>query len=248
MDGQQTTRGGNRRDGSGRFAPGCSGNPAGKRKGTRNRATLLAAALRDGEGEAAARTIIDKAVSGDAVAARFCLTLLSPRPRGRAIALDLPDGARPADVDAAYDVTLAAMAAGEITPDEALIVTKVLDGRLRALEACRREARRAARDGVDPGAAAMADDPGKIDDAAAEPPRLASRPAFSLHLAASLRGSASPLALRHAAFASPSAPLGGRAACIRPAFAGSAPLGGARSSRPGPSHPDWAELYASIAS
>jgi hypothetical protein len=46
MDTQEATM----RDGKGRLAPGCSGNPAGKREGTRNRATLLAEALRDGEG------------------------------------------------------------------------------------------------------------------------------------------------------------------------------------------------------
>jgi hypothetical protein len=131
MEGTQTTL----RDRNGRFAAGCSGNPAGKRKGTRNRATLLAEALRDGEGEAVARIVIDKALAGDAVAARFCLTLLSPKPRGRAITLDLPEGCRPGDVVAAFNITLAAMAAGEITPDEALVITRVLDGRLRALKA-----------------------------------------------------------------------------------------------------------------
>jgi hypothetical protein len=137
MDGmEQTAIGtGTERNRNGRFAPGCSGNPAGKRKGTRNRATLLAAALREDEGEAVARVVIDKALAGDAVAARFCLSLLSPKPRGRAITLDLPEAAGPGDVVAAFNATLAAMAAGEITPDEALVVTKVLDGRLRALKA-----------------------------------------------------------------------------------------------------------------
>ena len=70
------------RDANGRFVPGQSGNPAGKKSGTRNRATLLAEALRDGEGEAAARIVIDKALAGDAVAARFLLDRLTPRPRG----------------------------------------------------------------------------------------------------------------------------------------------------------------------
>jgi hypothetical protein len=123
------------RDAAGRFVPGASGNPAGKRPGTRNRKTVLAEALRDGEDNAVARVVIDKAIGGDGVAARFLLGLISPKPRGRAIALDLPEGTRPGDVVATFDATFAAMAAGEITPDEALIVTKVLDGRLRALQA-----------------------------------------------------------------------------------------------------------------
>jgi hypothetical protein len=105
------------RDAAGRFVPGASGNPAGKRPGTRNRKTVLAEALRDGEDNAVARVVIDKAIGGDGVAARFLLGLISPKPRGRAIALDLPEGTRPGDVVAAFDATFAAMAAGEITPD-----------------------------------------------------------------------------------------------------------------------------------
>jgi hypothetical protein len=122
------------RDSSGRFMPGTSGNPAGKRPGTRNRKTVLAEALRDGEDTSVARVVIDKALAGDGVAARFLLGLLSPKPRGRTIELDLPEDARAGDILAAFDATLAGMAAGEITPDEALIVTKVLDARRCALE------------------------------------------------------------------------------------------------------------------
>jgi hypothetical protein len=127
------------RDANGRFVPGRSGNPAGKKPGTRNRATVLRAALSDGEDKAAARIVIDKALAGDAVAARFIVDRLTPRPRGREIQLDLPAGAKASDVLAASNATIAAMAAGEITPDEALTVTRVLDGRLRALKAAARE-------------------------------------------------------------------------------------------------------------
>ncbi len=127
------------RDANGRFAPGSSGNPAGKKPGTRNRATILREALAEGEGIAAARIVIDKALAGDAVAARLIVDRLTPRPRSRAIALDLPSGEKAGDVLAASNATIAAMASGEITPDEALTVTKVLDGRLRALKAAARE-------------------------------------------------------------------------------------------------------------
>src|SRR6185312_4159006 len=83
------------RDADGRFVPGQSGNPAGKKPGTRNRATVLREALADGEETAAARIVIDRALAGDAVAARFIV--------------------------------------------ERLTVTRVLDGRLRALKAAARE-------------------------------------------------------------------------------------------------------------
>jgi hypothetical protein len=106
---------------------------------------VLREALRDGEDVAAARIVIDKALAGHAVTARFIVDWLTPRPRGRTIELDLPAGASTRDMVPAYDAALQAMASGEITPDEALMVTRILDGRLRALKAAAREERRIAR-------------------------------------------------------------------------------------------------------
>src|SRR5260221_13899101 len=113
------------RDANGRFIPGQSGNPAGKRPGTRNRATVLREALRDGEEAATARVVIDKALSGNQVAARFVVDRLMPRPRSRTIELDLPAGA---GILAGYDAAGQAMVSGEIPPGEALTMTRVLDG------------------------------------------------------------------------------------------------------------------------
>jgi hypothetical protein len=124
---------GSGRDAAGRFVAGQSGNPAGKRPGTRNRRTLLMAALRDGEDLTAARVVIDKAVSGDAVAARFLVALISPRPRGQTIHLDLPED--DCNVVAAFDATLRGLADGEITPDEAVVVSRFLRTREQVLQA-----------------------------------------------------------------------------------------------------------------
>jgi hypothetical protein len=129
-----TVANGSGRDASGRFVPGQSGNPAGKVPGTRNRKTVLMAALRDGEGEAAARVVIEKALAGDAVAARFVVALISPKPRGRTIHLDMPED-DDCNVVTAFNVTLRALCDGEITPDEALQVSRFLDGRRRVLQA-----------------------------------------------------------------------------------------------------------------
>lgn len=60
------------------FRPGQSGNPAGKPKGTRHRATMLAEQLLDGEAEAMIRTVIEKAKQGDMVALRLCLDRIVP--------------------------------------------------------------------------------------------------------------------------------------------------------------------------
>src|SRR5579859_5683387 len=128
------------RDDRGRFQPGASGNPAGKKPGTKNRATILKEALRDGEDTSVARIVIDKALAGDAVAARFLLERLEPKPRGRAIHLEIPEGLSPAgEVVATFNAALRAMAAGEITPDEALSVARFLEGRARVLKAWKLE-------------------------------------------------------------------------------------------------------------
>ena len=50
------------------FKPGQSGNPAGKPKGARNKATLAIEALLDGEAEALTRKAIERALEGDGVA------------------------------------------------------------------------------------------------------------------------------------------------------------------------------------
>jgi hypothetical protein len=122
------------RDAAGRFVAGQSGNPAGKLPGTRNRKTVLMAALRDGEGEAAARVVIERALSGDPVAARFVVALISPRPRGRTIHIEMPED-DDCNVVAAFNATLRALANSEITPDEAVTVSRFLDGRRGALRA-----------------------------------------------------------------------------------------------------------------
>jgi Family of unknown function (DUF5681) len=135
-----TVASGIERDAAGRFVAGQSGNPAGKLPGTRNRKSVLMAALRDGEGEAAARVVIEKALAGDAVAARFVVALISPRPRGRTIHLELPED-DDCNVVTAYNLTLRALCEGEITPDEAVTVSRFLDGRRRVLQAWQLEER-----------------------------------------------------------------------------------------------------------
>jgi hypothetical protein len=123
------------RDAGGCFLPGQSGNPLGKAPGTRNRATRLRQIIEDGEDRIIGRVLIDKAKAGDAVAARFVIGHLMPRPRGRAIELDLPEGTWAGDIVATFNATMMAMASGEITPDEALTITWTFDGRLKALKA-----------------------------------------------------------------------------------------------------------------
>src|SRR5579859_7079750 len=124
------------RDANGRFLPGCSGNPAGKQPGTRNRATVLREVMQEGDGHVMARLVVDRAVDGDAVASCFCLDRLEPKPRSRPISLDLPEGMSTAGaVAAAFDSTVRQLADGEITPAEAVEIARFLESRIRALRA-----------------------------------------------------------------------------------------------------------------
>src|SRR5262245_104266 len=73
------------------FRPGQSGNPAGKPKGTRHRATMFAQQLLDGEAEAMVRKVIEKAKQGDMIALRLCLDRIVPPRRDRPVHFEIPD-------------------------------------------------------------------------------------------------------------------------------------------------------------
>jgi hypothetical protein len=69
------------------FQPGQSGNPAGKAKGTKHRATMVVEALLEGEAEAIGRKCVEKVFEGDATALRLAIERLSPLRRGRPVHL-----------------------------------------------------------------------------------------------------------------------------------------------------------------
>jgi hypothetical protein len=118
----------------GRFQPGQSGNPAGKPAGARHRTTLAVEALLEGEGEALTRKAIEKAMEGDTVALRMCLDRLAPPRKDSPIAVTLPSVRSAADAVEASVALLDAVAAGEITPDEAGRVMALLTAHKNIVE------------------------------------------------------------------------------------------------------------------
>lgn len=68
--------------GNGKFAPGVSGNPAGRPKGSRHKVTLAIEAMLEGEHEKLTRKAIDMALEGDGPALRLCLVITHPRSEG----------------------------------------------------------------------------------------------------------------------------------------------------------------------
>ncbi len=119
---------------SGRFQPGRSGNPLGKLPGTKNRTTLVAEALLDGEAEALTRKAVELALNGDSAALRLCMERLIPIRRDRAVAFPLPPLKTAADAAEALSAIVAAVAEGIITPSEANEISKSVTAFASAFE------------------------------------------------------------------------------------------------------------------
>src|SRR5262249_35637712 len=118
------------------FEPGQSGNPKGRPKGSRNRASLIAEQLLDGEVETLTRTIIKKASDGDMSALRFCMERLVPAVRERRVTFELPSKIETAkDAAKASSAILTECADGNLSPNEAAAVMALISSHVRVLEA-----------------------------------------------------------------------------------------------------------------
>ena len=121
------------------FEPGQSGNPKGRPRGSRNKATLAVEAFLDGEADIIMRKVVEKAVQGDAAALRLCLERLLPPRRDRPVAFDLPKIESAADLVAASSSVVAACAEGTLSPDEATKVMNLIKLHAQALELTERK-------------------------------------------------------------------------------------------------------------
>ena len=129
----------NGRNADGTFA---AGNPYGGRpKGARNKVTLAVEALLEGQHEALTQAAIDKALEGDGAALRLCLDRIAPARKDAPISFELPPIRSAADTVAASSALLEAVAAGDVTPDEAGRVMALLSAHKALVEAGDLEAR-----------------------------------------------------------------------------------------------------------
>ncbi|MBM4284356.1 MAG: hypothetical protein FJ128_03775 [Deltaproteobacteria bacterium] len=123
------------------FKPGQSGNPAGKKPGTRHKATLAAQAILDGEGEALTRKAVELALDGHPIALRLCLERLIPPRKDRPVTLALPKVEGAGDLPAALGAVLEAVACGELTPAEGRDLAGLVEALRKGLELADIEAR-----------------------------------------------------------------------------------------------------------
>jgi len=112
------------------FAPGNPGRP----KGARHRTTIAVEGLLDNDAERLTRKAVELALDGDMAALKLCLDRIAPAPKGRRLALDLPAIASAADVLRALGAVLAAVGAGELTPDEGAAVAGLLEMKRKTIE------------------------------------------------------------------------------------------------------------------
>ena len=92
------------------FPKGRSGNPAGRRLGSRNRATMAAQKLLVGEAEALTRKAVEAALAGDPTAMRLCVEWVLPR--DRAVEFATPPIRSAADIAEEMGAVTAALAGG----------------------------------------------------------------------------------------------------------------------------------------
>src|SRR5258708_29534689 len=110
------------RDTFGRFRPGCSGNPAGRPPGSRSEASILKEQLRGDQIDTAVQIIGDRLAAGSEATARFVIKQIDPKKRAPMVAFDYPPGA---SLIERFQALFAAAANGEITPEEAQVLSRV---------------------------------------------------------------------------------------------------------------------------
>ncbi|WP_175783100.1 DUF5681 domain-containing protein [Burkholderia anthina] len=113
------------------FRKGQSGNPAGKPKGTRDKRTALRELLQPHAADLVKKAV-ELALAGDTTALRICIDRCIPaiKTKDQPISLKSLSGS-PAQMG---EAVLRAMAAGEITPDEAAAVMQVVTAQMRIVE------------------------------------------------------------------------------------------------------------------
>jgi hypothetical protein len=116
------------------FQAGQSGNPEGRPKGSRNKATLALETLLDGQAEALTQKAIELALGGDMTALRLCLDRILPVRKDRPVVFQIPEIQTAADAKTAIAALLTAVSAGSLTPSEAAEVGKLIDALLKAIE------------------------------------------------------------------------------------------------------------------
>ncbi len=116
------------------FAKGKSGNPTGRPQGSRNKATIAALELLEGEAEKLTRKAINLALKGDTTALKLCISRIIPLCHERPLKIDLPAILSAEDLPKLTAALLDAVGQGKITPSEASALSTLVTTHARSLE------------------------------------------------------------------------------------------------------------------
>lgn len=119
---------------SGKFQKGQSGNPNGKARGTKNRVTLAAERLLQGELDNICRKLVEEALIGNMQAVKLILDRVLPAKRERVIDVQLPKLNTTDDALRAMSIIIEAVGSGNITPNEGEALSRVIDTFVKAIQ------------------------------------------------------------------------------------------------------------------
>jgi hypothetical protein len=116
------------------FPKGRSANPRGKKPGTQHIRTMLLAAMSDDDRAAVVEKVIRQAKRGCRVSQKLIIDRTEPPRRGSPVKFALPAIVTVADVVSAQAAITEAMAAGQLSPAEALEVAGVVELQRAAIQ------------------------------------------------------------------------------------------------------------------
>lgn len=127
----------------GRFQKGQSGNPNGRPKGSRNKASLIVQSMIEGEAEEIAKKLLEMAKQGEMQAIKMIVERLLPPMKELPLNADLSIAGinEASDITASYSSLFDDVAAGEITLSEAKELANLLEGKRKAIETLEVKAR-----------------------------------------------------------------------------------------------------------
>ena len=123
------------------FKKGESGNPKGRTAGSRNKATLAALALLEGDLEAVTKVCVDRAKDGDLMAIKLILDKVIPNAKERQLSVNLPKVEGAANLPVALAAVLEMVSKGELTPGEGQTITAMIEAYRKGVELADIEAR-----------------------------------------------------------------------------------------------------------
>jgi hypothetical protein len=118
----------------GKFRKGRSGNPLGRPRGIRNRATITAEALFEGEIEGICRKAIEEAKRGNIQAIKLVLDRILPPKKEAFIFIDLPTMKTSPDILEAIHRVAQAVSRGELLPTEGDCLARIIERQAKVIE------------------------------------------------------------------------------------------------------------------